>query len=760
VKGWEKRAKILARRYYEKKTADQEADQPVLLTSLGGEAKPAENSSFVFDDESPMDVGIETRELDSETGQPIYECKEYPRSTVIACYCQALLDKAITESGQPGPFGIVAGMQKMGQDSVICQEYAFAIVLGQVLTIFAAFAVIIVNIALKKILVYLTKLERHETQSAELSATTVKIFGAQFLNTAIITLLVNSAWPAELKAVIGVLPLPHVLVNTLLNLEGPFQDTGHEWYAIVGSAICTTMMINIIVPHLGPILEVLFFRGCKRRSARKNILTQQELNRVYEGPKFELAVRYAVTLNSLFVSMLYCGGMPILLPFAFFSSLISYHMDKIALFRIYALPPNYNEKLALLTLGLLPWALLLHLGMSAWMYGSPDLLVSADLNMEPVAAEADIGDSSAEKIAGGYDDFAGGAKAQQGFGIGQIFTRGLQLNVLPLFVIIVFIVMYMIFSNLYSRIVNTIRSVMHTLRHLRHLAEQAAEQMEDEMREAAGLEPDSDDEEDEAKELNFGEMPEDYEPISPYTSIFELPLEEKITLSDKEKKDGWRIVGSDSVGWIKRRVCVRDGPTRKAGDHMLTWEAMADTHSYRMAANWRYADALSSLKEANRKFKGVAGAGATMLALSKFKKGMKSGIGGAAKLTRQASALNMKGSPRGSPKSKGSPMGKERGKERGNNSPMGRERKVSIADAGKKLSMGDGSRARKSSFASAAGRVGGAGGLAGAAALAKGQGSPVLPVMGVRKASLAEGRKSSIGLEEGDADVVSVWKIT
>jgi hypothetical protein len=705
VKGWEKRAKRLARDYYEQKAAEKQAG---LLTSLG-EVKVDSVANFSFDDNSPLDAGLEDRTLNEETGQPVYECKEYPRSTIIACYCQSLLDDAIAESGQPGPVGILAGMQTMAQTSVICQEYAFAIVLGQVLTIFAAFAVIIVNVALKKILVYLTKIERHETQSAELTATTMKIFGAQFLNTAIITLLVNSAWPQELKDVLAVLPLPHVLVNTILNLEGPYQDTGHEWYAVVGSAICTTMMINVFVPHLQPILEVLVFRGCKRRSARKTKLTQAELNRVFEGPKFELAVRYAVTLNSLFVSMLYAGGMPILLPFAFLSSLISYHMDKIALFRIYALPPNYNEKLALFTLGLLPWALLLHLGMSAWMYGSPDLLVSANLNMKPIAAEADIGEDSAGKISGGYETFTGNAKAQSSFGIGQIFTRGLQLNVLPLFVIIVFIVIYMFFSSLYNRIVNTYRSVVHTLSHLRHLAEQAAEQMEDEMREAAGLEPDSDDDEDEAKEMNFGELPEDFEPISPYTSIFELPLEEKIALSEKEKEDGWRLVGSDAVGWIKRRVCVKDGTIRKAGDHMLTWEAMADTHSYRMEANWRYADALSSLKEANRKFKGVAGAGATMLALGKFKKGLQGGIGGAAKLARQSTKSGQ--SPQSSPTSR-----------------------------------------RKERRASFGGAVAGAGGRASAAALAGGKGAG--GAMSERKASFANAaKKASPSKKQGWAAV-------
>merc|ERR550537_2140577 len=103
-----------------------------------------------------------------------------------------------------------------------------------------------------------------------------------------------------------------------------------------------------------------------------SLLTQDQMNDLYEGPPFELAVQYPVVLNSLFVTLMYCGGMPILIPFATLSFMLSFQFDKLFLLKLYSLPPKYDESLALLTATMLPYGLLLHLGISIWAYGQPD----------------------------------------------------------------------------------------------------------------------------------------------------------------------------------------------------------------------------------------------------------------------------------------------------------------------------------------------------------------------------------------------------
>ena len=47
-------------------------------------------------------------------------------------------------------------------------------------------------------------------------------------------------------------------------------------------------------------------------------ITQEELNKMHKGPEFDMAINYAYTLNTVFVTLFYCSGLPIILFFAFF----------------------------------------------------------------------------------------------------------------------------------------------------------------------------------------------------------------------------------------------------------------------------------------------------------------------------------------------------------------------------------------------------------------------------------------------------------
>lgn len=51
---------------------------------------------------------------------------------------------------------------------------------------------------------------------------------------------------------------------------------------------------------------------------------------MYEGHVFNIAIRYPMTLNTLFVSLAYCSGLPILLPIACISFTLTFWVDKIS----------------------------------------------------------------------------------------------------------------------------------------------------------------------------------------------------------------------------------------------------------------------------------------------------------------------------------------------------------------------------------------------------------------------------------------------
>lgn len=113
-------------------------------------------------------------------------------------------------------------------------------------------------------------------------------------------------------------------------------------------------------------------------------------------------------MNVVFVTLLYSGGVPILLPIAMMSILITFGIDKVCissnnnsnsrpcaaccvlapsrmrplatrhhrqilLLRYYHKPPSYDSSLSRLMTSLLPWGLLAHIAVSAWMFGNNDV---------------------------------------------------------------------------------------------------------------------------------------------------------------------------------------------------------------------------------------------------------------------------------------------------------------------------------------------------------------------------------------------------
>lgn len=71
------------------------------------------------------------------------------------------------------------------------------------------------------------------------------------------------------------------------------------------------------------------------------------LVQLYRPRAFLLSTRFPVVLNTVFVTLAYAGGLPILIPIGFLSLVMSYWVDKVTLLRLYAKPPYMEEDLAL-----------------------------------------------------------------------------------------------------------------------------------------------------------------------------------------------------------------------------------------------------------------------------------------------------------------------------------------------------------------------------------------------------------------------------
>ena len=132
------------------------------------------------------------------------------------------------------------------------------------------------------------------------------------------------------------------------------------------------MIIGIAIPTILQIPKIAY-DAYKRKQKSKDLSTvknQEELNLIFSGRHFTLDARYAQLLVVSCVSLMYAGGIPLMLLIASLRFGMIYWCDKIAFCQLYKKPPRYDEQLNLFCLHSLPVAALLHCVMNIGFYSS------------------------------------------------------------------------------------------------------------------------------------------------------------------------------------------------------------------------------------------------------------------------------------------------------------------------------------------------------------------------------------------------------
>ncbi|OWZ23381.1 Transmembrane protein [Phytophthora megakarya] len=302
-------------------------------------------------------------------------CDAYEASNVLYCLCSTALTNSIKQ------YGIVKGPKKLWETKP-CRGFTKDYLIKNSFMLFAAAIVVIVNFLLNNILRMFAVFERHSSESTRTIRMAVRMFVAQFLNTAIIVMLVNAAFG-------------------------------------LGKVKITLFMHMYVVAPI--------YRWRKRRSIR----TQAKMDKLYAGPTFDISQRYPMVLNSVFVTMVFCGGSPILLFIATVASAGVYWFDKLSILYLYSVKTTYDEILGKVTLQMLPWTLAMHLGFSAWMYGNTDLLKGSVLNL-PILTD---------KL-GKYD-----VLGQHGFLVKIVFSQVMLMTIMC-FAVTFGLLLYIIFGKL------------------------------------------------------------------------------------------------------------------------------------------------------------------------------------------------------------------------------------------------------------------------------------------------------------------------
>jgi len=156
--------------------------------------------------------------------------------------------------------------------------------------------------------------------------------------------------------------------------DGDYEGFPPQWYTGVGAALILTMLLQIFIPHAGPFMKYFFLKPVLKFMIKRTATTQRDLDELMIGSPFPMSTRMPEILNTYFVTLLYCAGIPVLLPFAMCNFYVSFQLDKLWYLRLYGGTPAYDASIARNAIQLMPIALILHLLFAFLMYGDTETL--------------------------------------------------------------------------------------------------------------------------------------------------------------------------------------------------------------------------------------------------------------------------------------------------------------------------------------------------------------------------------------------------
>lgn len=114
-------------------------------------------------------------------------------------------------------------------------------------------------------------------------------------------------------------------------------------------------------------------RGCSRDAKRTKKLLQSEYEALYTGSELQIENRYSVLISMIFIILMYSTTIPTLYFAGFLLCVVQYWTDKVLFLRFYKTPPKYGISLAQKAIGIIQYAILVHLIMGVYMMSNPEI---------------------------------------------------------------------------------------------------------------------------------------------------------------------------------------------------------------------------------------------------------------------------------------------------------------------------------------------------------------------------------------------------
>ncbi len=246
-------------------------------------------------------------------------------------------------------------------------------------------ALVLVNVFLRWGVKRLGLIERHTSKAERALSVAKKLFLAQFINTALaiwlahvprseVTSKVPGAAAVDATSGWGVTAAGGgVSAPAPMASEATDGLLGAQWYRETGSGLTAALLINMLLPRIGVYARAAWGCMCRSRCCSCCAATQEQLNQRYAGQFMDLSERYACLWSTVFSTMFYSSGMPVLLIIGAMDLSLMYYCERNALFKHYAKPEAYDEQLAVLSSSFLNYAAPLHLIGAAFMYSDPSV---------------------------------------------------------------------------------------------------------------------------------------------------------------------------------------------------------------------------------------------------------------------------------------------------------------------------------------------------------------------------------------------------
>lgn len=164
----------------------------------------------------------------------------------------------------------------------------------------------------------------YESNSLRISSISNGIFFSQFINQGVILLLVNGNMTEH---------QPFFITKYI---NGQFYDYQPQWYSNVGFKIVYTMIISAFLPFINiflsisiPFVRQLYDRDWGSDVYHTKTTTIPQYRELYGGEEYVIHFKFSDILTTIYITLMYGVGMPILFPIAAFKFINLYICERI-----------------------------------------------------------------------------------------------------------------------------------------------------------------------------------------------------------------------------------------------------------------------------------------------------------------------------------------------------------------------------------------------------------------------------------------------